>query len=99
MAKYDAGSKAVIHLYNQAWTEWVLQEKQIQVEEELSGEFQVITRRNDSLLKVTGTDGPFLSLTELQFIYDSTMDKRLASYKLLYSNQNETPSFGQRASH
>ncbi len=60
MNKYDAGSKNVIHLYNQAWTEWVLQAQQIQVQEELSGEFQIITRRNDSLLKVIGIDGEFL---------------------------------------
>ena len=82
MPKYDAAGKKIIRLYNQAWSEWVSQAQQIEVEE-LSGEFQVITRHNDSLLKVLGVDGEFLSLTELQFLYDETMDKRLAIYKLL----------------
>ena len=93
MAKYDAGGKSVIHLYNQAWTEWVLQAHHIQVHEELSGEFQVITRRNDSLLKVSGIAGEFLSLTELQFVYDKTMDKRLAIYKLLAEQKYELDTF------
>ncbi len=50
MGKYDTGGKKVINLYNQAWAEWVLQQQQkaypslsgIEVEAELSGEFQFI---------------------------------------------------------
>ena len=91
MGKYDTGGKKVINLYNQAWAEWVLQQQQkaypslsgIEVEAELSGEFQFIARSNDSLLKVKGKDGHFLALTELQFVYDQTMPERLAAYKLL----------------
>ncbi|HEY83935.1 MAG TPA: hypothetical protein G4N96_02300 [Chloroflexi bacterium] len=60
MGKYDTGGKKIIHIYNQAWAEWVLQQQQIEVEEELSSEFQFIARSNDSLLKVKGKDGQFL---------------------------------------
>lgn len=83
MGKYDVAGKKVIHLYNQAWVEWLLQDQLIQVDEELSSEFQFMARANDSLLKVTGDEGPFLVLTELQFVYNRTMPDRLAVYKLL----------------
>jgi len=31
MGKYDTGGKKIIHIYNQAWAEWVLQQQQIEV--------------------------------------------------------------------
>jgi len=37
----------------------------------------------NSLLKVVGQDWSFLALTELQFIYDKIVPKRLTAYKLL----------------
>lgn len=83
MGRYDTASKSVTHLYSQAWVEWLLQNRSVLVDEELSGEFQFMARSNDSLLKVIDESGEFLVLTELQFIYDTTMPERLAAYKLL----------------
>ncbi len=83
MGHLDTGSKKVINIYNQAWAEWVLQQQQVTVEAELSGEFQFVARATDSLLQVTTPNGRFLVLTELQFLYDPTMPKRLAAYAIL----------------
>jgi hypothetical protein len=46
LGKVDTGSKKIIHLYNQAWLEWILQQS-IEIETELSGEFQFIARASD----------------------------------------------------
>ena len=83
MGKADISGKKIINIYNQAWAEWVLQAQAIEVLDELSGDLQFVARATDSLLKVQGQDGNFLALTELQLVYDETMPKRLASYKLL----------------
>ena len=83
MGKYDTGSKKVVNIYSQAWAEWVLQQRRIQVEAELSGDFQFVARANDSLLKVREGNKHFLALTELQFLFDKKMPERLAAYKLL----------------
>lgn len=93
MGKYDAAGKHLITLYHQAWAEWVLQAEQIQVAEELSGEFRFFSRHTDSLLKVVGMSGEFLSLTELQFVYDPKMPLRLAAYKLLARQKYELPVY------
>lgn len=83
MGKSDTGSKQVINIYNQAWAEWILQQQQVKVEAELSGEFQFVARASDSLLQVNSSRGRFLVLTELQFQYDQKMPKRLAAYAAL----------------
>jgi len=82
LGKIDIGSKRIIHLYNQAWIEWTLQQP-VQVESELSGEFQFVMRDSDSLIKVKSPQGSFLSLTELQFKYDDAMPERVAAYAAL----------------
>ncbi len=83
MGRIDIGSKKIINLYNQAWIEWTLQQP-VQIESELSGEFQFVMRDSDSLIKVKGPDGSsFLSLTELQFRYDDRMPERIAAYAAL----------------
>lgn len=81
MGKYDAGGKRSIHLYARAWAEWIIAQQHLQIEFELSGEFQIATRVTDVLLKVSGEkDGTFLSLTELQLQYTVKMPRRLAAY-------------------
>ncbi len=84
MAKADLSSKQTISIYGQAWAEWVLRQAQIEVEAELSGEFQFIARVTDSLLQVNSSQvGRFLALTELQFRYDAQMPDRIAAYATL----------------
>ncbi len=83
MGKADISGKQTINIYIQAWVEWVLQQQQIEVEAELSGEFQFIARVTDSLLQVSDKDGRFLVLTELQLRYDDDMPDRLAAYATL----------------
>ncbi len=83
MGKVDLSSKQTINIYGQAWAEWVLQQKQIEVEAELSGEFQFIARVTNSLLQVNSQTGRFLALTELQFRYDEDMPNRLMAYAAL----------------
>jgi len=82
LGKIDTGSKRLIHLYSQAWVEWVLQTP-VQVETELSGDFQFIARYSDSLLQVNGPQGRFLALTELQFQYKPNIPKRAMAYAAL----------------
>lgn len=82
--KADIGGKQTINIYNRAWAEWILQDQEIQVEAELSSEFQFIARASDSLLQVRNKDGqPFLSLTELQLRYAQDMPDRLNAYAAL----------------
>ena len=83
MGKYDIGGKQTINIYNQAWAEWVLQQQQVEVEAELSGEFQFIARATDSLLQINSPEARFLVLTELQLLYDEDMPDRLAAYATL----------------
>ena len=83
MGKVDLSSKQTINIYGQAWAEWVLQQEQIEVEAELSGEFQFIARVTDSLLQVNSQAGRFLALTELQFRYDEEMPDRMTAYAAL----------------
>jgi predicted transposase YdaD len=82
LGKIDIGSKRLVHLYSQAWVEWVLQTP-VQVETELSGEFQFIARYSDSLLQLSGPQGRFLALTELQFQYKPNIPKRVMAYAAL----------------
>ncbi len=82
MGKIDTGSKQIIHLYNHAWAEWNLQQS-LQVESELSSEFEFIARASDSLLQLKGKLGSFLALTELQFQYKKDIPERLMAYAAL----------------
>ncbi|MEZ4734423.1 MAG: hypothetical protein R3E79_45610 [Caldilineaceae bacterium] len=84
MGKFDTGSKRTIHLYARAWAEWIVAQQGLAVEAELSGEFQIVARATDVLLRVQDTEkGQFLSLTELQLQYRNTMPRRLAAYAAL----------------
>ena len=82
--KADISGKQTINIYNRAWAEWVLQDQEIVVEAELSGEFQFIGRASDSLLRVRSkNEKSFLSLTELQLRHDKKMPKRTTAYAAL----------------
>ena len=82
--KADISGKQTINIYNRAWAEWVLQDQEIEVEAELSGEFQFIGRASDSLLRVRGKDDKsFLSLTELQLRHETEMPQRTTAYAAL----------------
>jgi predicted transposase YdaD len=60
-----------------------LQQRQLEIEAELSGDFQFIARDSDTLLQVKGEAGRLLALTELQTYYDPHMSRRLAAYAAL----------------
>jgi len=92
LGKIDTGSKHIIHLYNRAWVEWSLQQ-QLEVESELSSEFEFIARASDSLLKVKGKSGRFLALTELQFQYKKDIPERLMAYAALARNKYKLDVF------
>lgn len=82
--KADASGKRTAHLYAQAWAEWVTKRANLKVETELSGEFQIITRATDVLLRVKSRkQGRFLLLVELQLRYDINMPRRLNVYAAL----------------
>jgi predicted transposase YdaD len=83
MGKPDLSSKRTITMYAQAWLEWTLQDEQVTVEGEVSGELQFAARLTDSLLRVQSESGPFLALTELQLRYDPKMPARLTAYAAL----------------
>ena len=81
MGNADISGKRTISIYNEAWVRWLLQEQEIEVEAELSGEFQFVARASDSLLKVHDKDGnSFLSLAELQLRFERKMSLRLSIY-------------------
>jgi predicted transposase YdaD len=82
MGKIDTSGKRIIHLYNQAWLEWTLQQH-VEIEAELSSEFQFVARSSDSLLRIKSGKNLFLALTELQFQYRKNIPHRLAAYAAL----------------
>ena len=84
MGKFDTGGKRNLHLFAVAWAQWLLERQHLEVEAELSGEFQIVARSTDVLLRVhEETIGRFLSLTELQLRYDVNVTRRLAAYAAL----------------
>ncbi len=83
MAAADTGSKWLIGHSPEAWVRWVLQDPTLQVEAQLSTEFQHLTRLSDSLLRVSRTGDPFLVLTEVQLRPDRRMPRRLRAYAAL----------------
>lgn len=93
MGKADISSKRNIHIYARAWAEWVLHQRQIEIEAELSGEFQFIARATDSLLRVRKNGTRFLALTELQAYFDPKMPLRLSAYAALAREKYELDSY------
>ena len=89
MGKTDISGKRNIHIYARAWAEWILRQRQVEIEAELSGEFQFISRATDSLLRVRKNGSRFLSLTELQAYYDPKMPLRLSAYAALAREKYE----------
>ena len=93
MAKADLGGKRNVHRYARAWAEWILHTRAVEIEAELSGEFQFIGRASDSLLRVRGESQSFLVLTELQTYYDTRMPRRLAAYAALAREKYDLDCF------
>ncbi|MEM7534966.1 MAG: hypothetical protein AAF639_22510 [Chloroflexota bacterium] len=86
MGKFDISGKRLLNLFAEGWAKWVLKKSQLTVLDEMSGEFQFVSRSSDSLLKVSlPNEEPFLLLTELQLRYPSKskMERRLAAYAAL----------------
>jgi len=83
MAAADTGSKWLIGQSPEAWVRWVLQDPTVQVEAQLSTEFQSLTRLSDSLLRVSRAGETFLVLTEVQLRPDPRMPRRLRAYTAL----------------
>lgn len=91
--KADIGSKQLISLSPNNWVQWVTQRQDIMVQEFLSSEFQWISRENDVLLKVSGKDGDFLILNELQLRYKTTMPLRIRAYTALAQERYNLPVY------
>ncbi len=84
MGNIDSGGKRTIHHFARAWAEFVVHERGLNIEAELSGEFQIIARATDILLQVhSETHGRFLMLSELQTQFDVHMSLRLSAYAAL----------------
>jgi predicted transposase YdaD len=95
MGKYDSSGKRTFHFYSRAWAEWLLRRgpHEVEIEAELSSQFQFIVRESDTLLQVQGEAGQFLMLTELQTYYDSSMARRLAAYAALAREKYRQPIY------
>lgn len=94
MGAFDAGGKRTFHLFARAWSEWLLQQEGLEVEAELSGEFQIVTRSTDTLMRVRDEAGQiFLVLTELQTRYDRQIPQRLAAYAALAREKYRLPVY------
>jgi predicted transposase YdaD len=92
--KADLGSKRLISLAPNNWVQWITQQKDLQVLEFLSSEFQWIGRDNDVLLKVNSpTEGTFLILNELQLRYKKEMPLRMRAYAALAEERYNLPVY------
>ena len=83
MAEADQGSKWLIGASPEAWAQWALDDPAVQVETQLSTEFQHLTRLSDSLLRVSRGKETFLVLTEVQLRPDRRMPRRMRAYAAL----------------
>jgi predicted transposase/invertase (TIGR01784 family) len=83
MAAADQGSKWLIGASPEAWAQWALDDPAVQVETQLSTEFQHLTRLSDSLLRVSRGKETFLVLTEVQLRPDRRMPRRMRAYAAL----------------
>lgn len=74
--------------------QWITQEKDLQVKEFLSSEFQWIGRDNDVLLKVNSlNEGYFLILNEVQLRYKKEMPLRIRAYAALAEERYNLPVY------
>jgi predicted transposase YdaD len=90
----DIGGKRLISLAPDAWVRWVTQQSDLVALEIVGGDFQWISRDNDSLIKVAGpTLGEFLVLTELQLRYPQTMPLRVRAYTGLAEEKYNLPVY------
>lgn len=93
MAEADIGSKWLIGQSPETWVQWALVDPTITVEEQLSTEFQHVSRLSDSLLRVRDRVGLFLVLTELQLHYDQRMPLRMRAYTALAEEKYNLPVY------
>ena len=93
MGKADISSKWVLGGSPDLWVRWVLSDPTLEVEELLDAEFQFVGRASDSLLRVRGTEGFFLVLTEVQLRADPRMPRRIRAYAALAEEKYDLPVY------
>lgn len=93
MGKADIGSKHILAGDPEEWIGWLLPDAAVQVEENLSGEFQFVLRHSDELFRVRGKQGPFLLLVEVQLHVDSRMPRRMRAYTALAEEKYDLPIY------
>ena len=89
----DVSSKWVLGGSPDLWVRWVLNDPTLEVEELLDAEFQFVGRASDSLLRVRGTEGFFLVLTEVQLRADPRMPRRIRAYAALAEEKYDLPVY------
>ncbi len=91
--KADIGSKRLISLAPDNWIQWITQRNDLAFREFLSSEFQWLSRSNDVLMKVRGSEGEFLILNELQLRYQEKMPLRIKAYTALAQERYNLPVY------
>lgn len=92
--KADIGSKRLINIAPDSWSQWVTQCPDVSALELLDSEFQWISRQNDVLIKAfSPLCGDFLILNEIQFRYSAKMPRRVRSYAALAEEKFQLPVY------
>ena len=90
----DISSKRLISLDPQAWARWALGRDDLTDCEILSGEFQLLSRDTDTLMRVAAPLlGNFLILFEIQLRYTKAMPRRLRAYAALAEEKYQLPVY------
>lgn len=93
MGKADISSKHILAGEPEGWIRWLLQDATVQVDENLSGEFQFILRQSDELFRVRGQQGLFLLLVEVQLHIDKRMPRRMRAYTALAEEKYDLSAY------
>lgn len=92
--KADIGSKRLISLAPNAWSQWVTQSLEVSALELLDSEFQWISRQNDVAIKAfSPLCGDFVILNEIQLRYSSQMPRRMRAYAALAEEKFQLPTY------
>ncbi|MFQ6056698.1 MAG: hypothetical protein ACE5J3_12035 [Methanosarcinales archaeon] len=69
MNKWDISEKKTLEIAAESWVKWILSDHDIEIKEQLSGEFQYVMRISDVIMKARGKKGEFIVFTEFQLRY------------------------------
>ncbi|MEM1366629.1 MAG: Rpn family recombination-promoting nuclease/putative transposase [Cyanobacteria bacterium P01_H01_bin.15] len=91
--KADLGSKRLIGLAPQTWSQWVT-DLEIDTCEIVTPEFQWVGREGDVLIRAQNSQyGEFLIANELQFRYSPKMPRRMNAYAALACEKYQLPVY------